>query len=514
MPDRFNLAAHLLDRHVNEGRGDRTALIGDGFAWTYSDVFQQANRVGHGLKRLGVEREDRVLLLLLDGPEFVAAFFGALKIGAIAVPTSTALRAADYAYALEESQARVLILHSQLWGQVQPVLGRGGLKHVIVCGEKKAEGLCWRQWLTEQSGELDCAPTAGDDIAFWLWTSGSTGPPKAAVHRHRDSIYCCEYYARGVLGVGPQDLTFSSSKLFHAYGLGNSLLFPFHAGARTVLYPEKPTARAILQKVQEFRPTLFFSVPTLYAAMLHETDAQNPYRLDSVRLGISAAEPLPAEIFRRWLERFRFELLDGLGSTEALHIYVSSRAGQVRPGSSGLPVPGYQVRITDEHGREVAPGQVGDLWVRGESIALCYWNRPELSRQRMQGEWFFTGDKYSADPDGYLWYAGRSDDMFRVSGEWVSPTEVESALIEHPAVLESAVVPYTDENGLLKPQAWVVLKQGWAAGEDLVGELQEFVKQRIAPYKYPRRISFLEELPKTATGKIQRYRLREEAAAA
>jgi benzoate-CoA ligase family protein len=494
VPERFNLAEHFVDRHIAAGHGAKTAIVCEGRSLSYAEVLALVNRTGNGLRALGVEPGDRVLLVLPDGPEFAAAYFGAAKIGAVAVPTSTALHAADYPYFLDESQARVLVVDESLWPRVEAAAReRSGLCRVIAGGGQ------WNSWLAGQSAELDAAPTGKDDSAFWLWTSGSTGSPKAAVHQHGDWVYCCEYYARGVLGIGPEDRTFSSSKLFHAYGLGNALLFPFYVGATTVLYPGRAQARVILERTQQLRPTLFFSVPTLYAAMLAETDRENPYRLESVRLGVSAAEPLPAEIYRRWRERFGFEVLDGLGSTEALHVYVSARAGEVRPGSSGRVVEGYEVRLSDD----------GDLWVRGESVARCYWNRPELSAARMQEGWFFTGDKYRQDSDGYLWYAGRSDDMFRVSGEWVSPVEVEAALVAHPAVLESAVVRYTDEHGLTKPKAYVVLKPGRAPEAALSRELQEFVKRRIAPYKYPRRIEFLPELPKTATGKIQRFKLRE-----
>jgi benzoate-CoA ligase family protein len=510
LPEKFNAVDHFIDRHIREGRGNRTAIICNGERRTYAEIAEQVNRVGNGLRALGIQEEQRVLLLLPDCPEFAAAYFGVMKIGAVAVPANTALRAADYAYFLIESRAKVLIVYSSLYPEIAPALaGQRYLRHVIVCGEPRESCLNWDEWLGSCSAELDPAETSKDDVAFWLWTSGSTGKPKAAAHLHHDWVYCCEYYGRGVLDIGPEDVTFSSSKLFHAYGLGNGLMFPFHVGATTVLYPGRPQAKAILETAQAARPTLFFSVPTLYAAMLHEIEQGSRYDISSVRLAVSAAEPLPAEIFRRWKDRFGVEILDGIGSTEVLHIYLSARAGHVRPGSTGQPVPGYDIRIVDQDGGEAAPGTIGDLLVSGESTAQCYWNRQHLSNERMRGTWFFTGDKYSVDEDGYFWYAGRSDDLFRVSGQWVSPIEVESALIEHVCVLEAAVIAYEEETELHTPMAFVVLKQGIASNAELVRELQDFVKQRITPYKYPRRIEFLAELPKTAAGKLLRYKLRE-----
>jgi benzoate-CoA ligase family protein len=513
LPDRFNLVDYFVDRHVREGRGAKVAIRCNGQRLTYSQIAEQVNRAGNALRELGVQEEQRVLLLLPDCPEFAAAYFGAMKIGAVAVPTSTALRSADYTYFLTESRAKVLIVHSSLYPEVAPVLAEQRyLRSVIVCGANQHGHISWEEWLASSSAELDPAPTSKDDVAFWLWTSGSTGRPKAAVHLHHDWVYCCEYYGRGVLDIGHDDVAFSSSKLFHAYGLGNGLMFPFHAGAGTVLYPGKPQAKAILETAQATRPSLLFSVPTLYAAMLAEIEQGNRYDLSTVRLAVSAAEPLPAEIFRRWKDRFGIEILDGIGSTEALHIYLSARAGRVRPGSTGQAVPGYELRILDENGEQVPPGVIGDLHVSGGSIAPCYWNRSDLSAERMRGKWFFTGDKYTVDADGYFWYAGRSDDLFRVSGQWVSPHEVESALIEHACVLEAAVIAYEEETKLHTPKAFVVLKQSVATSPDLVRELQDFVKQRITPYKYPRRIEFVEELPKTAAGKLLRYKLREASA--
>ena len=509
LPDHYNLVDHFVDRHVREGRGDHTAIVSGDRRLTYDDIAGMVNRVGNGLLKLGLQGEQRVLMILPDIPEFVAAYFGTMKIGGVAVPTSTALRATDYSYFLNESRARVAIIHSSLLTEFGPALsGQRYCKHAIICGDPVEGYLHWNQFLEDASPKLEAAPTSQDDVAFWLWTSGSTGRPKAAVHMHHDWAYCCEYYARSVLDIRPNDVTFSSSKLFHAYGLGNGLMFPFHVGATTILYPGKPQPKAILDIAQANRPTLFFSVPTLYASMLQEAE-RAAYDLESVRLAASAAEPLPADIFRRWKERFGVEILDGIGSTEVLHIYLSARAGQVRAGSTGQAVPGYELALLDHADQPVPPGAIGDLMVAGPSTAPCYWNRHALSQERMRGRWFFTGDKYRVDEDGYYWYAGRSDDMFRVSGQWVSPIEVESALIEHSCVLEAAVIAFEEETGLHTPKAFVVLRDGYVGEVELARELQDFVKQRITPYKYPRRVEFLPELPKTAAGKLLRYKLRE-----
>jgi benzoate-CoA ligase family protein len=510
LPDRYNLVDHFVDRHIRESRGDKTAILAGDRRVTYREIAEQVNRVGNGLLALGLQEEQRVLLLLPDLPEFVAAYFGTMKIGAVAVPTNTAVRASDYGYFLEESRARVAIVHSSLLREFSQFLsGKRYCKHVIVCGEQVDGYYHWDEFLAGGSPELQAALTSRDDPAFWLWTSGSTGKPKAAVHLHQDWVHCCEYYARGVLDIRADDVTFSTSKLFHAYGIGNGLMFPFYVGATTIFFQDKPKAKAILEEAQTKRPTLFFSVPTLYAAMLEEAGQRADYEMPSVRLAISAGEPLPAEIFRRWKERFGIEILDGIGSTEVLHIYLSARAGEVRPGSTGQAVPGYELSLLDYAGQPARPGAIGDLLVAGPSTAPCYWNRRALTQERMRGRWFFTGDKYTVDEDGYYWYAGRSDDMFRVSGQWVSPIEVECTLIEHPCVLESAVIAFEEQTGIHTPMAFVVLRNGYTSGVELVRELQDFVKQRITPYKYPRHIEFLSELPKTAAGKVMRYKLRE-----
>jgi benzoate-CoA ligase family protein len=509
LSDSFNLVDHFVDRHLREGRRAKAAIRCGDSVLTYAEVAANVNRTGSGLLSLGLQEEQRVVLLLPDCPEFAAAYFGTMKMGAVAVPTSTALRAADYDYVLTESRARILIVHSTLFAEIAPVLNRQSLlRQIIIVGEPQPGCLHWEEWLASNSPELEAAKTSKDDVAFWLWTSGSTGRPKAAVHLHRDWIYCCSNYSAQILKIGSDDITFSSSKLFHAYGLGNGLMFPFHAGATTILFPGKPHAKAILETAQATRPTVFFSVPTLYAMMLQEAERE-PYALDSIRLAVSAAEPLPGEICRRWFRHFGVEILDGIGSTEVLHIYLSARSGNVKPGSTGTAVPGYELRIVDPSGCEVPAGTIGDLLVAGDSTASCYWNRQELTKERMRGRWFFTGDKYWMDEDGFYWYAGRSDDMFRVSGQWVSPAEVENTLLEHEWVLEAAVVAYQEETELHTPKAFIVLRDGIDATPDLARELQEFVKQRITPHKYPRRIEFIPELPKTMAGKLLRYKLRE-----
>ena len=364
IPNRYNLVDHFVDRHLREGRGSKIAIISGGTRLTYSEVAMQVNRVGNGLLELGLQEEQRVLLVLPDGPEFVAAYFGVMKIGAVAVPTSTALRSSDYAYFLEESRARVAMVHSTLLAEFVPALsGQRYRTRVVVCGEPVEGYLHWNEFLKNASPALDAAPTNKDDVAFWLWTSGSTGPPKAAVHLHRHWVYCCEYYARGVLDIRADDVTFSSSKLFHAYGLGNGLMFPFHVGAATILYSGKPQASVILEAAEANRPTLLFSVPTLYAAMLQEAERKT-YDLKSVRLAVSAAEPLPAEIFRRWLERFGVEILDGIGSTEVLHIYLSARSGEFAREARGRPFPDTNSRLSMIRGIPYRPARSEICWWR------------------------------------------------------------------------------------------------------------------------------------------------------
>ena len=513
IPHDFNAATWFVDRHVAEGRAKRVAIRYDGQDITYGDVLAGANRCGNALRRIGVRMEQRVLLLLPDCPEFVYAFWGALKIGAVPIPTNTLLKPRDYEYILNDSRAEVAVVGEELAPAIEEVRPRLRFLHQLVVAGRAGPGqVGLSELVAEEPADLDAAATTKDDIAFWLYTSGTTGMPKAAVHLQHDMLVCCEGYGRHVLGIGPDDRCFSVARLFFAYGLGNALYFPFHVGASTVLFPRRPEPAKAFEILTRERPTLFFAVPTAFAAMLQVPNAERTYDLRSVRLCLSAGEPLPKPIYERWLERFRLEILDGIGSTELCHTFIANRRGHVRPGSSGTLVPGYDARIVDDDGRDVPPGEVGNLLVQGDSACAGYWNQHERSKQTFVGEWVRTGDKYRRDPDGCFWYAGRADDMIKAGGMWVSPAEVESALAEHPAVVEAGVVGAAGRDELVKPLAFVVLAPGHAPSPALEDELKGFVKQRLAVYKYPRWIVFVGELPKTATGKIQRFRLREIAA--
>jgi benzoate-CoA ligase len=538
LPDQFNAAAAFLERNLAEGRGAKTAIYYEGTAYTYAQIAELSNRVGNGLLDLGIDLEQRVALLLLDSPQFAAAFFGGIKIGAVPVPMNTLLRPDDYVYMLNDSRARVLLIHNVLWQQLQSILPQlKYLRHVVVVGPEKenvgaslagaqsspslagapaAASLAgtlaihdFEKWANKASTSLQTAETSKDDSAFWLYSSGSTGFPKGCVHLQHDMTYCTETYGKMVLGITENDITFSAAKLFFAYGLGNNLYFPFGVGASAVHYPGRPLPEDMFKVVEQYRPTIFFGVPTLYASMLALPGAGKRFDFSSVRVCVSAGEALPADILRRFEQTFNVEILDGIGSTEILHIFISNRAGEIKPGSSGKLVPGYEALIANENGQSVSQGDIGNLLIKGDSTAAYYWNKHEKTKEVMNGHWIHTGDKYYQDEEGYYWYCGRSDDMLKVGGQWVSPVEVESALIAHPAVLETAVVGDFDADELVKPKAYIVLKAGYEPSDALAEELKAFVKQRLAIFKYPRWIEFIPELPKTATGKIQRFILRE-----
>ncbi len=509
LPNAFNAASALIDSNLSAGRGDKTAIYYLDEEISYAQMAEMVNRTGNAFKSLGVEMENRVLLLLLDCPEFVYSFFGAIKMGAVPIPVNTLLTPGDYEYIFNDSRAKVLVVSVELLPQVEMIKENlKYLKQIIVVGEAKEGYLPFNSLTAEAAPVLEAAETQKDDVAFWLYSSGSTGAPKGTVHLHHDMIYSADLYARNILNIGPDDIHFSVAKLFFAYGLGNGSYFAFRVGGSTVLYPGRPLAEDIFKVVQKYRPTLFFGVPTAFNNMLQVKDAEKIFDFSSVRLCTSAGEALPATIYLQWVERFKVEILDGIGSTEMLHIYISNRVGQVRPGSSGFLVPGYEAKAVDEAGNEVPRGEIGTLYVKGDSSAAYYWNRHDKTKQTMLGEWLNTGDKYYQDEDGYWWTVGRGDDMLKVGGIWVSPLEVENTLLEHPAVLESAVIGAPDDEGLIKTLAFVVLKEGYQPDENLAQDLQKYVKSKIAPYKYPRWIKFVDELPKTATGKIQRFRLR------
>jgi benzoate-CoA ligase len=452
------------------------------------------------------------MMLLLDSPEFPATFFGAIRAGYVPIPTNTVLPPNDYEYLLQDSEAQAAVVSGPLYPKIAEIRDScPDLEHVIVVdGDGASNTHDWAEWTGAASPELDPVKTGKDDQAFWLYSSGSTGFPKGVVHLQHDIPYTIESYAKQVLGIQEDDITFSASPAFHAYGLGNNVTFPYSVGASTVLFPDRRTPEVVFEQIDRFKPSLFFTAPTLYAAMLAVPDAEKKYDLSSVRLCVSAAEALPPEVFRQWKERFGVEILDGIGSTELLHIFISNPPGKVKPGASGLMVPGYDAKILDEDGNLVEQGESGDLLIMGDSALAHYWNKPEKTKHAVRGDWIFTGDRYYQDEDGYYYYDGRSDDMLKVSGQWLSPIEVENTLIEHPAVLESAVVAARDKDDLVRAKAFIILHEGYAGSDELVKELQDFVKSRLAPYKYPRMIDFVDDLPKTVTGKTQRFRLREE----
>jgi benzoate-CoA ligase len=495
----YNAAVDLVERNLKAGRGAKVAFHGDGGALTYAQLAERANRFGSGLLATGLRMEDRVLLAMHDTLDWPVAFLGAIRAGIIPVAVNTLLTTKDYEYMLADSRAKALVVSEALLPQFKPVLDRlPFLKHVIV------GSAAFEEVVAKGGAQLDPAPTLRDDACFWLYSSGSTGMPKGTVHAHSSMVETAELYAQGVLGMKESDVIFSAAKLFFAYGLGNSLSFVLAAGATAVLMAERPTPAAVFKRLTEKKPTMFFGVPTLYAAMLADPNFPKKEAL-ALRTCVSAGEALPPQIARNFKDKTGIDILDGIGSTEMLHIFLSNRPGELRHGTTGKAVPGYELRVVDERGEVVKQGELGELEISGPTSAMYYWNNRAKSRATFVGAWTKSGDKYSQDADGFYAYGGRTDDMLKVSGIWVSPAEVEAALVGHPSVLEAAVVGKEDEQKLVKPKAFVVLKQGAKATDE---ELKAYVKEKLAPYKYPRWIEFATDLPKTATGKIQRFKLR------
>jgi benzoate-CoA ligase len=498
---------------LNAGRARKVAYLDDAGALTFAELADRVRGVAGALRAAGIRREERVFLCLHDTSDFPAAFLGALYAGVVPVAANTLLTVDDYAYMLAHSRAQVLLVSEALLPTFAQALERSAheVKLVVVARPTAplADGrVAFEAWLRGAPAATAPAATGCDEMAFWLYSSGSTGRPKGTVHSHGNLYWTQETYGRRVLGLREDDVVFSAAKLFFAYGLGNALTFPLSVGATTVLMAERPTPAAVFRRLTERRPTVFFGVPTLYAAMLAAPDLPAREAV-ALRRCVSAGEPLPREVGERFAGRFDCEVLDGIGSTEMLHIFVSNHPGAVRYGTTGTPVPGYDIELRGEDGAPVAVGEIGDLYIRGPSAALLYWGDHERTRGTFQGPWTKSGDTYVRGADGFCTYAGRSDDMLKVSGQYVSPFEVEAALMRHDAVWEAAVVGRPDADGLTRTLAYVVLKSGEAGSEALSETLKAFVKDHLAPYKYPREIRFLEELPKTATGKIQRFRLRE-----
>jgi benzoate-CoA ligase len=498
IPREYNAAVDLVGR--NAGRGSRAAFIDDAGTCTYAQLAERVDRAANALLSLGISREQRIAIAMLDSADWVALFLGAIKAGIVPVALNTLLTASDYEYQLKDSRSRALFVSDVLLKSFEPIRSKcPDLKHVVSN---------IKDFISSGAPRAESAPTLCDDTCFWLYSSGSTGAPKGTVHLHSHLIITAELYAKGVLGMRESDVIFSAAKLFFAYGLGNSMTFPMAVGASTVLMAERPTPDAVFKRLTEKKPTIFFGVPTLYAGMLASANFPDRKNL-SLRVCVSAGEALPPTIGKTFTERTGVEVLDGIGSTEMLHIFLSNRPGEVRYGTTGKPVPGYDLRLVDEQGGVITkPDELGELQIGGPTSAIMYWNQREKTKNTFQGPWTRSGDKYSRDKDGYYTYGGRSDDMLKVGGIYVSPVEVEMALSSHEAVLEAAVVGAEDESKLIKPKAYVVLKQSNIGDEKLKIALQQHVKAKLAPYKYPRWIEFLNELPKTATGKIQRFKLR------
>ncbi|MEM2225057.1 MAG: benzoate-CoA ligase family protein [Candidatus Caldarchaeum sp.] len=515
-PEFFNLSEVLVDRHVREGRGDKQAVyhLESGRQFTYSELLKRVCKAGNLLRQLGVEIEDRVAMLLPDSVEYVELLLGSIRIGAQPVLLSTLETPQFYEFVLNDCVANVLVVHHTLLPKLQGSLHRlRYLKKVVVVGgvgSAVGTALSYEQMLEGVSDSLHPEQLHADDFCYWQYSSGTTGPPKGVIHYQHDPIYSCETYYKHVLQMSERDVNFSTSKIFFAYGLGNTVWAPLYFGASAVLMSGPPEPVTTFKAIERCGVTLFFSVPAVYAKLLASVKPDDRFDLSSVRYCVSAGEALPAPIYLRWKERFGKDILDGIGATEMCHIFISNRPGKIRPGSSGVVVPGYEVKLVNEEMREVGFEEIGRLLVKGRSVAAMYWRRHDKNKQHFLGEWFYTGDLYVADRDGFLTHMGRADDLIKSAGAWVSPVEVESAILSHPAVLECAVVQGYTQEGLGRPKAFVVLKDGYSPNEELAEEIRRKVAESIGSgFKTPAWVVFVDDLPKTATGKIQRFKLRE-----
>jgi len=513
-PERFNMADYFLYHNLEEGRENKTCLYYEDQTWTYGEAARLSNRTGNALRELGAEIEDRVLLVLPDCPEFVWTWFGAARVGAVITMVNPLLPAADYEYYLDYTRARVAVVHED----VLPAFAEAAttaryLRGVLVVGRfqeiKDRDRFVWRSYeeaMEASSDECTPADTRRDDIAIWLFTSGSTGHPKGAVHLQHDLPYNTEVFAKRTMGVNADDLTVSVPKLFFGYATGTNLLFPFAVGGATALFSERSTAEKMFEVIKRYQPTILTTVPTMINSMLNVPGATKD-DLSSLRFCYSAGEALPIELYERWMNAYGVDICDGIGSAEMFHIYITNRPGDIKPGSLGRIVEGYKAKIVDAENNEVPTGEMGTLKIKGDSAALCYWNAHEKSKETFAGDWCTTGDQFHVDADGYYWYHGRTDDMLKVSGVFVAPTEIENCLLQHEAVLECAVVGH-EADGLVKPKAFIVLREDFVAGEGLAEEIKQFVKSRIAVYKYPRWVEFRPSLPKNDRGKIDRKQLK------